>query len=312
MNISEMELDRYVIVTIKSQRLYLDFLKYVKDKHGKYNWAIRPLYNNNGFDDYEAFIWWRYVKSFSASPLRSALKRLKDKYKDIDGECFTISKAMKTNGILLKFPNILDDGLYVRPTFHLSDELITKLKGYTLVLGNETPPSILNEIQKADRKKKPIKKKVSFEEEEKEEEEEEECESSEESETESELHDWNMRQDISSIHEKIEKLSQKMDSTIKTIIRLIGIVRLLPKYMKKDVSIQTEEEVKEEEEEPMSYESFPEETKEKINVRLERELKRKQEENVPFPILDGNSSVYPMICCCETCWADPIRRRCFF
>ena len=307
MNISRMELDRYVIVTIKSQRLYLDFLKYVKDKHGKYSWAVRVLNRNN--DDYEVFIWWRYVKSFSATPLRSALKRLKDKYKDTDGECFTISKAMKTKGILSKFPNILADGLFPRPTFHLSDDLICKLQDYKFVLGNDPPPAppptptVYNEIL-VQKKKKPIKKKVSFEE--------EECESSvyEESETESELHDWNMHQDISSIHENIEKLSQKMDSTMKTIIRLIGIVRLLPKYMgeKKDVGLQTGEE------EPMSYEPLPKlkKTEEEINVRIERELRREQGEDVPFPVTDGNPSEHPSCCCCETCWADPIRRRCFF
>ena len=149
-----MDLSRYVIVTIEGPHLYFDFLKYIKNKHQMYSWAVQVLTANDfnyDFDYYKVFIWWKPKKSFSATPLRSALKRLKDKYKDADDiESFRISKALQSNTILQRFPAIVDKGTDVRPEFHLDDALIAKLKGYHFTLHGSTPLNTDTKKRKVD------------------------------------------------------------------------------------------------------------------------------------------------------------------
>ncbi len=64
----------------------------------KYNWIVnRP--KDSEKSEVEVFVWWDGKGVFSATPLRSYLKRLKQKNHK---ECFKISKAVKTKSILRK------------------------------------------------------------------------------------------------------------------------------------------------------------------------------------------------------------------
>jgi hypothetical protein len=77
-------------------------------KREEYNWILNRPKDSEKFpnDKVEVFVWWCEKAMFSTTPLRSYLKRLKQK----DGvnrnkkrkECFEISKSIKTESILKK------------------------------------------------------------------------------------------------------------------------------------------------------------------------------------------------------------------
>ena len=85
--------------------IWENIIPYLLKKCLKYNWILnRPKdLEKSPNNKVEVFVWWAGKAMFSATPLRSYLKRLKQK----DGvkkreECFKISKRMKTKSILKK------------------------------------------------------------------------------------------------------------------------------------------------------------------------------------------------------------------
>ena len=99
-----MDLSRCVLITTEEQ-IWVNILPYLLKKREEYNWILnRPKDSEKSPNDkVEVFVWWSGKTLFSATPLRSHLKRLKQK----DGvkkreECFKISKRIKTKSILKK------------------------------------------------------------------------------------------------------------------------------------------------------------------------------------------------------------------
>jgi hypothetical protein len=76
-------------------------LPYLFKKRERYNWILRRPKDSERFpnDKVEVFVWWSGEGVFSATPLRSHLKRLKRK---AGVKCFEISREMKTKNILKK------------------------------------------------------------------------------------------------------------------------------------------------------------------------------------------------------------------
>ncbi len=93
-----MNVSRCVLITTE-EHIWVNILPYLFKKREKYNWILnRPKDSEKSPNDkVEVFVWWSGDVMFSATPLRSHLKRLKQK----DGvkkreECFKISRRIKT------------------------------------------------------------------------------------------------------------------------------------------------------------------------------------------------------------------------
>ncbi len=102
-----MDLSRCVLITTE-EHIWVNILPYLFKKREEYNWILNRPKDSEKFpnDKVEVFVWWCEKAMFFTTPLRSYLKRLKQK----DGvnrnkkrkECFEISKSIKTESILKK------------------------------------------------------------------------------------------------------------------------------------------------------------------------------------------------------------------
>ncbi len=95
-----MDVLRCVLITV-DEHIWKNTAQYLSKRTSEYNWIVnRP--KDLEKSEIEVFVWWAGRAVFSATPLRSYLRRLKQKnYK----ECFKISKAVKTKSILRKLIN---------------------------------------------------------------------------------------------------------------------------------------------------------------------------------------------------------------
>ena len=92
-----MDVSRCVLITAE-QQIWKNTEQYLSKRTSEYNWIVnRP--KDSEKPKVEVFVWWVGKSAFSATPLRSHLKRLKRKN---CVECFGISKAVKTKSILRK------------------------------------------------------------------------------------------------------------------------------------------------------------------------------------------------------------------
>ncbi len=92
-----MDISRCVLITVE-EHVWNNTAQYFSKRCLKYNWIVnRP--KDLEKSEVEVFVWWDGKGVFSATPLRSYLKRLKQKNHK---ECFKISKAVKTKSILKK------------------------------------------------------------------------------------------------------------------------------------------------------------------------------------------------------------------
>ena len=107
-----MDLSRCVLITTE-ERIWENIFPYLFKKREEYNWILNRPKDSEKFpnDKVEVFVWWCEKAMFSTTPLRSYLKRLKQKdVSQKDGgsqnkkrkECFEISKTIKTESILKK------------------------------------------------------------------------------------------------------------------------------------------------------------------------------------------------------------------
>ncbi len=95
-----MDVLRCVLITV-DEHIWKNTAQYLSKRTSEYNWIVnRP--KDLGKSEIEVFVWWAGRAVFSATPLRSYLKRLKQKNHK---ECFKISKAVKTKSILRKLIN---------------------------------------------------------------------------------------------------------------------------------------------------------------------------------------------------------------
>ncbi len=99
-----MDLSQCVLIKTE-EHIWENILPYLFKKKEEYNWILNRPKDSEKFpnDKVEVFVWWSEKAMFSATPLRSYLKRLKQK----DGvnrnkKCFEISKSTKTESILKK------------------------------------------------------------------------------------------------------------------------------------------------------------------------------------------------------------------
>lgn len=210
-----------------------------------------------------------------------------------DEPLFSISRPLGTSTILEHFPNIISAGN--ASGAHLDDELIQYINNLSKT--PSTSPNIKNPDapppHKKMRKEEKKKKVVTFKEEECSSSEEDDDDDDEDSETESKLINWSIREDISSMRYTLDKVNGKLDSTMKTIIPLITIIKQMPKYMLERKDLQSGEEL-------INTDDVP---KEDISQEI-NQFKIKTN-----PVIEGNHTA---LCCCETCWADPNNRRSFF
>ncbi len=92
-----MDISQCVLITAE-EHIWKNTVQYFSKRCLKYNWIVnRP--KDLGKSEVEVFVWWDGKSVFSSTPLRSYLKRLKQKNHK---ECFKISKAVKTRSILRK------------------------------------------------------------------------------------------------------------------------------------------------------------------------------------------------------------------
>ena len=92
-----MDVSRRVLITVE-QQIWKSAAQYLSKRTSEYNWIVnRP--KDSEKPKVEVFVWWAGKSAFSATPLRSHLKRLKRKNYV---ECFGVSKAVKTKSILRK------------------------------------------------------------------------------------------------------------------------------------------------------------------------------------------------------------------
>ena len=125
-----MDVSRCVLITVE-QRIWKSAAQYLSKRTSEYNWIVnRP--KDSEKPKVEVFVWWAGKSAFSATPLRSHLKRLKRKN---CVECFGISKAVKTESILRKLAgstktHYWDDGF-------VGNELMEYLKVGFLELGRK-------------------------------------------------------------------------------------------------------------------------------------------------------------------------------
>ena len=95
-----MDVLRCVLITV-DEHIWKNTAQYLSKRTSEYNWVVnRP--KDLEKSEIEVFVWWASRAVFSATPLRSYLKRLKQKNHK---ECFKISKAVKTRSILKKLIN---------------------------------------------------------------------------------------------------------------------------------------------------------------------------------------------------------------
>ena len=92
-----MDVSRCVLITV-GQQIWKNVAQYLSKRTSEYNWIVNRLKNSEK-SELEVFVWWGSKSMFSATPLRSHLKRLKRKNRE---ECFGVSKAVKTKSILKK------------------------------------------------------------------------------------------------------------------------------------------------------------------------------------------------------------------
>ena len=92
-----MDVLRCVLITAE-EHIWKNTAQYLSKRCSEYNWIVnRP--KDLEKSEVEVFVWWAGRGVFSATPLRSYPKRLKQKNHK---ECFKISKAVKTRSILRK------------------------------------------------------------------------------------------------------------------------------------------------------------------------------------------------------------------
>ena len=92
-----MDVLRCVLITAE-EHIWKNTAQYLSKRCSKYNWIVnRP--KDSEKSEVEVFVWWDGKGVFSATPLRSYLKSLKQKNHK---ECFKISKAVKTKSIVRK------------------------------------------------------------------------------------------------------------------------------------------------------------------------------------------------------------------
>ncbi len=125
-----MDVSRCVLITAE-QQIWKNAAQYLFKRTSEYNWIVnRP--KDSEKPKVEVFVWWAGKSVFSATPLRSHLKRLKRKN---CVECFGVSKAVKTKSILRKLvgsakTHYWDDGF-------VGNELMEYLRVGILELGKK-------------------------------------------------------------------------------------------------------------------------------------------------------------------------------
>ncbi len=125
-----MDVSRCVLITVE-QQIWKNTEQYLSKRTSEYNWIVnRP--KDSEKPKVEVFVWWVGRSAFSATPLRSHLKRLKRKN---CGVCLGVSKAVKTKSILRKLvgsakTHYWDDGF-------VGNELMEYLKVGILELGRK-------------------------------------------------------------------------------------------------------------------------------------------------------------------------------
>ncbi len=102
-------------------------------KKEKYNWILNRLKNSEKLpnDKVGVFVWWFEKRMFSATPLRSYLKRLKKKERK---ECFRISRSVKTKSLLKKLVESTKTHVHSWDDCYLSKELSEYLEAGLLRL----------------------------------------------------------------------------------------------------------------------------------------------------------------------------------
>ena len=100
-----MDISRCVLITVE-EHIWVNVFPYLFKKREKYNWIAHKLKidtERSPKDKVEVYLWWSGEGMFSSTPLRSHLKRLKQKagVKKCT-ECFKISRKMRTKNILKK------------------------------------------------------------------------------------------------------------------------------------------------------------------------------------------------------------------
>ncbi len=109
-----MDVSRCILITAE-EYIWKNTAQYLSKRCLKYNWIVnRP--KDMEKSEVEVFVWWCGKGVFSATPLRSYLKRLKQKNHK---ECFKISKTVKTESILKKL-------VYSTKTHYWDDGFIGK------------------------------------------------------------------------------------------------------------------------------------------------------------------------------------------
>ena len=132
------------------------------------------------------------------------------------------------------------------------------------------------------------KKKVKFEDAER--------ESSSDSKTESET-----ESETDELQEKVEALDKKVDSTIKTVVRLVEIIKRLTRYTKENALSHSPQ--------LPQFVTIPVvEPKEEPKEESKKIGELEDLEHLKIPIKDGKHSA---VCCCRTCWSNPLIRRSF-
>ena len=106
-----MDFSRCVVIHIR-EHVWENILPYLFKKREKYNWIVNKSMDLQKSPDNKiaVYIWWDGDKEFSATPLRSHLKRIKQKavsdvrkvtgYAKKCAECFKISRNIVTKRIL--------------------------------------------------------------------------------------------------------------------------------------------------------------------------------------------------------------------
>ena len=92
-----MDISQCVLITAE-EHIWKNIGEYFSKRCLKYNWIVNRSKDLEK-SEVEVYVWWDGKGVFSATPLRSYLKRLKKKNHK---ECFKISKAVKTKSILRK------------------------------------------------------------------------------------------------------------------------------------------------------------------------------------------------------------------
>ena len=103
-----MDISRCVLITLE-EHIWESVFPYLFKKREKYNWIVhKPKTDTERSpnDKAEVYLWWSGEGLFSSTPLRSHLKRLKQKQgSEKRAECFKISGKMKTKNILKRLVN---------------------------------------------------------------------------------------------------------------------------------------------------------------------------------------------------------------